>query len=101
MKLGLRISHGAAKHLRDFLMLVALDFMQQENGSVSVGQLLDCVSQCNSVDAARQAIVSGSVLPAYLGAVAIAVRFVQGNLGQGLLAKMHQHRVYRNAVKPG
>src|SRR5580700_1451984 len=44
MKLRLRIPYGAAEHFRDFLVFIALDFMQQENGSVSVRQLLDGMS---------------------------------------------------------
>jgi len=70
-------------------MLVAFDLVEQENRSVPVRKLFDGVGQCDPVDASGQRGVSGSVLSADLGAVAIAVRFVQRNLAQRLLAKVH------------
>src|SRR5579864_6206702 len=74
--------------------------MQQKNRSVTARKFPQCARQRDAVDQAGEAIVFGSVLAAYLAAITFAVRLVERNLSQSFPAKVHEHCVDRNAVKP-
>jgi hypothetical protein len=50
VQLGFRITDRTIQHLRDFMMLIALDLMQGENLPAALGEFLHNTAQCNAVD---------------------------------------------------
>ncbi len=80
-------------------MLVAFDFVQQEDGPVPSRQISDCAVQRNAVHRSGQTPIAAAAFTADHGRI-MARRFVEGNLLQGLLSEMHQHGIHCDAIEP-
>ena len=81
-------------------MLVALDFVEQENRTVTDGEFLHGAGQRNPIHGRGEATVNLSML-ALRGPRFLVRGFIKRHLTQSFLAKMHQNGVHGHSVQPG
>ena len=101
MQLRLAVADGAFQHVGDLVVLVAFDIVQNEDEPVTWGKIGDGAFQRDPIDGSGE----HEVARADVLARTVFLRGFQGlfkrDLGQTLLAQVHEHDIDREAVQPG
>src|SRR5579875_4024992 len=101
VELRFAVADGAAHHLRNLVMLVALNVMQHKDDAVSRGQAFHGALQVYAINRARQHIVAFTdVFPGTIFLLRLH-RFLQRNLRQPFLPQVHEHHIHGEPVQPG
>ena len=82
---------------RDFLMPIALHIVQEKDGAIALRELANCTDQRNSVDSSPEATVILTEIDLFFRSVGA---FIERNLTEGFLPKVHQCGVHCHAIDP-
>ena len=98
------IPNRAAQQLRDFMVLISFDVVQEEDQPIPIRKLRDNLFDSYSIYSAIKSIVKAAGLivgaPAFILVIRVSGcgHFVQA---RAVLPDVHQHNVDRDAMQPG